>query len=181
MINSVAMQKIEIRRAASHDTQLISELAAQTFWDAFSSHPELNDDDLGAYIHTEFCFEQIAHELADSNSIFLVAEVCTRPVGYAKVALDSRQPSIAANRPVYLSRLYTQQDVIGRGVGQALMDRCLQIAEVTRCDVMWLSVWEHSPRAQRFYERNGFSVVGNQTFWLGPTATNDLLMERRFG
>ncbi len=43
---------------------------------------------------------------------------------------------------------------------------------------MWLGVWEYNPRAQRFYERNGFRQVGKHTFQLGSDPQTDLLMQK---
>ena len=45
-------------------------------------------------------------------------------------------------------------------------------------DVMWLGVWEYNPRAQRFYEKNGFRIVGSHVFVLGEDPQTDLLMQR---
>jgi len=46
-------------------------------------------------------------------------------------------------------------------------------------DVMWLGVWEYNPRAQRFYEKNGFQVCGKHTFLLGSDPQTDLLMQKQ--
>ena len=79
--------------------------------------------------------------------------------------------------PTELARLYSQQEFIGKGVGQDLMDACFERAKAHGHDVMWLGVWEYNPRAQRFYEKNGFRVVGRHTFQLGADPQTDLLMQ----
>jgi ribosomal protein S18 acetylase RimI-like enzyme len=43
---------------------------------------------------------------------------------------------------------------------------------------MWLGVWEYNPRAQRFYEKNGFRMVDKHTFVLGSDPQTDLLMQK---
>jgi ribosomal protein S18 acetylase RimI-like enzyme len=43
---------------------------------------------------------------------------------------------------------------------------------------MWLGVWEYNPRAQRFYEKNGFRIVGKHVFQLGTDPQTDLLMQK---
>jgi RimJ/RimL family protein N-acetyltransferase len=43
---------------------------------------------------------------------------------------------------------------------------------------MWLGVWEYNPRAQRFYEKNGFRPVGQHVFQLGSDPQTDLLKQR---
>ena len=44
---------------------------------------------------------------------------------------------------------------------------------------MWLGVWERNWRAQAFYRKWEFTVVGDHVFLLGSDAQTDLLMERR--
>ena len=58
------------------------------------------------------------------------------------------------------------------------MDACFELAKSNGHDVMWLGVWEYNPRAQRFYEKNGFRVVGKHTFVLGSDPQTDLLMQK---
>ena len=60
------------------------------------------------------------------------------------------------------------------------MDACFEKAKETGRDVMWLGVWEYNPRAQRFYEKNGFRFVGKHTFLLGSDPQTDLLMQKKF-
>jgi len=58
------------------------------------------------------------------------------------------------------------------------MDACLERASAEDRDVMWLGVWEFNPRAQRFYEKNGFRIVGKHVFQLGTDPQTDLLMQK---
>ena len=58
------------------------------------------------------------------------------------------------------------------------MDACFARAQETGRDVIWLGVWEYNPRAQRFYEKNGFQFVGRHTFLLGSDPQTDLLMQK---
>jgi GNAT superfamily N-acetyltransferase len=92
--------------------------------------------------------------------------------------VGSFEDGISAERPVELSRLYSHQEYIGKGVGQDLMNACFERARQDGHDVMWLGVWEFNPRAERFYEKNGFRIVGRHTFQLGSDPQTDLLMQR---
>ena len=167
-------EQITIRQATSEDAKPLTNLAYTTFWDAFAAHPKNAPDDLNHYMRQAFNVEQIAVELADAKSIFLLAEIDGELAGYSKLILDNIEPGITAERPVELSRLYSQQKFIGKGVGQTLMDACFERARSDGRDVMWLGVWEYNPRAQRFYEKNGFRIVGKHTFQLGTDAQTDL-------
>lgn len=170
---------ILIRQAAAADAKLLTDLAYTTFWDAFAHHPKNAPDDLAHYMRQAFSLEQITAELSEEKNIFLIAELENETAGYAKIILDNIEPGITAERPIELNRLYSHQKFLGRGVGQTLMDACFERAREENRDVMWLGVWEYNPRAQRFYEKNGFRVVGEHTFQLGSDPQTDLLMQKK--
>ena len=172
------MTLISIRQAGPEDAKLLTDLAYTTFWDAFAHHPKNAPADLNHYMRQAFSIEQIAGELDDENSIFLIAEIGNEAAGYAKIIIGSIESGITAKRPIELSRLYSHQKHLGQGVGQMLMDACFERAGEEGHDVMWLGVWEYNPRAQRFYEKNGFRVVGKHVFQLGEDAQTDLLMQK---
>ncbi|HEY2865479.1 MAG TPA: GNAT family N-acetyltransferase [Pyrinomonadaceae bacterium] len=172
------MAEIKIRQAVAEDAELLTDLAYTTFWDAFHDHPQNAPHDLEAYMQTAFCVDQIRSELQDANSVFLLAELDGELAGYAKLIFESTEPDIIGEWPVELSRLYSHQKYLGKGVGQALMDACFARAKEAGRDVIWLGVWEYNPRAQRFYEKNGFRFVGRHTFLLGSDPQTDLLMQK---
>ncbi len=169
---------IQIREATVEDAKLLTDLSYTTFWDAFAHHPKNAPDDLSHYMRQAFNIDQITAELSDERSIFLIASIDDKPAGYAKLIIGSIEEGVTAVRPIELSRLYSHQEYIGKGIGQNLMDACFDRARGDGRDVMWLGVWEFNPRAQRFYEKNGFRVVGNHTFLLGSDSQTDLLMQR---
>ncbi len=172
------MSEIEIRHATPDDAKLLTDLSYTTFWDAFAHHPKNAPDDLAHYMRQAFTIEQIAVELADDKTIFLIAELDNKPAGYAKLIVGSIEHGVTAKKPIELSRLYSHQEYLGKGVGQNLMDACFDLAKSHDHDVMWLGVWEYNPRAQRFYEKNGFREVGKHTFQLGSDPQTDLLMQK---
>ncbi|MBC7899551.1 MAG: GNAT family N-acetyltransferase [Saprospiraceae bacterium] len=170
--------QIHIRQATPDDAKLLTELSYTTFWDAFAHHPKNAPSDLAHYMCQAFSLEQIIEELNDTKNLFLLAEIEGELAGYAKLIFDNIEPGIAAEKPVELSRLYSHQKFLGKGVGQALMSACFENAKDKGCDVMWLGVWEFNPRAQRFYEKHGFYEVGKHTFQLGADPQTDLLMQK---
>lgn len=172
------MSEIRIRQATSDDAKLLTDLSYTTFWDAFAHHPKNAPDDLAHYMRQAFSLEQISAELVEEKNIFLIAEIEAKAAGYAKLIIGNIEPGITAERPVELSRLYSHQEYIGKGVGQDLMDACFDRARKENRDVMWLGVWEYNPRAQAFYIKNGFREAGKHVFQLGADAQTDLLMQK---
>ena len=173
--------QIQIRQATLEDAKLLTDLSYTTFWDAFAHHPKNAPEDLKRYMRQAFTVEQLSAELSDENSVFLIAEIDGKSAGYAKLIIGSIEDGITATRPIELSRLYAHQEFLGKGVGQNLMDACFEFAISNNHDVVWLGVWEYNPRAQRFYEKNGFREVGRHTFQLGSDPQTDLLMQCDLG
>ncbi|MEZ5345432.1 MAG: GNAT family N-acetyltransferase [Pyrinomonadaceae bacterium] len=169
---------MNIRKATIEDCEMLAALSFKTFYDAFHDHPKNAPEDLAAYMEKAFSVETLTEELKDKNSVFLLAESDNNAIGYAKVMIGSTEKGIKAERPIELNRLYAVQDQIGKGVGQKLLDSCFETGIIQNCDAMWLGVWEYNPRAKRFYEKNGFRLVGEHVFLLGKDPQIDLLMQK---
>lgn len=158
---------------------MLAELGAQTFYDTFAV--DNTPEDMAAYLSSSFSAAIQGAELADADTKFLIADLDGRAVGYAKLQPNAAPPCVTGASPMELCRLYVSRTVIGRGVGAALMQACLDEAEAEGCKTMWLGVWEHNKRAQKFYERWGFQTAGEQTFQLGSDAQKDWVMYRDIG
>lgn len=167
---------ITIRHAGQSDNVLLSEIGAETFSDTYS--PYNTPQDMQIYLESSFSPEIQAAELADPASIFLIAEVDTEPVGYARLREGRPSPAISGLRSIEIVRFYARTRWIGRKVGATLMEACLREAEARGCDIIWLDVWEQNKRAITFYEKWGFRQVGTLPFLLGDDVQNDLLMAR---
>jgi GNAT superfamily N-acetyltransferase len=74
-----------------------------------------------------------------------------------------------------LHRLYVDESVKGAGVAAALMEDAIAWARGRGATALYLSVWEHNERAQRFYRRFGFEDHGEWDFMVGGTADRDLI------
>ena len=67
---------------------------------------------------------------------------------------------------------------IGKGVGSALMNKCIDIAREKDYHTVWLGVWEHNHRAIEFYTRWGFEKFAEHDFILGNDVQKDWLMKK---
>jgi diamine N-acetyltransferase len=165
-----------IRRATAADAGLLADLGARTFYDTFAV--DNTPEDMAAYLSSYFSPLLQAQELADPDTTFLIAEIDGVAAGYAKLQLSVTSSCITGPDPVELSRLYVSSGLIGSGVGAALMEACISEARKAGHRTMWLGVWERNERAQSFYERWGFQIVGEQIFQLGSDAQRDFVMQR---
>lgn len=167
---------LTIRHATPDDAALLARMGRQTFTDSFAA--DNNPEDFAAYLESAFSPEIQAAELAEPGSTFLIAEHEGTPVGYTR--LRTAEPDAAVNgpRPVELVRIYAVQEWIGKGVGSALMQACLDEAARQGYETVWLGVWERNPRAIAFYERWGFKKVGTHIFNVGSDPQTDWIMQR---
>jgi ribosomal protein S18 acetylase RimI-like enzyme len=167
---------ITIRRAQAGDNILLCALGRKTFFETFAS--ENTPADMQAYLSAAFSAEKQAAELADADTLFLIAEIEGQPAGYARLRAGFPEKPLNCLRPLEIVRFYACQEWLGLGVGPRLMQACLDEATLRDCDALWLDVWEHNPRAIAFYRKWGFKVVGTQSFLLGSDRQTDLLMQR---
>ena len=167
---------VTIRRATLEDAKLLAHLGARTFQETFAH--ENTDENMAAYVASAFNVTQQTAELNDPASIFLLAEVGGVIAGYAKLYAGAPPEGIQGPKPTELVRLYASQEWIGRGVGQALMQACLDASRSGGYETIWLGVWERNGRARVFYEKWGFRAVGEHVFQLGSDPQRDILMER---
>ena len=181
---------VKIRKARRDENQLLAEFGARTFVDNFGA--QNTPDNMTVYVAEAFNPLKQAQELADPASVFLLAEIEGELAGYAQLhdgppPLEIREleasglPAalLPAVRPTELVRIYADAPWIGKGVGPALMQACLDEVYRWECDLLWLGVWEHNPRAQAFYRKWGFEKIGAHTFMLGADPQTDWIMARK--
>jgi diamine N-acetyltransferase len=167
---------LDIRCARIEDAERLAELGAQTFAETFS---ETNSpEDMAAYLAGSFNPEQLTAELTDPLSLFFIAEVDGNAAGYAKIHAGEALEGVEGQKPIELVRLYVSRKWLGRGVGQALMKRCMNEARERGFQTIWLGVWEHNSRALAFYRKWDFHEVGEHIFQLGSDPQRDILMQR---
>ena len=165
-----------IRCARIEDADLLAELGAQTFAETFSE--DNTPEDMTAYLAASFSLEKLTAELTDPLSIFFIAEVDGQAAGYAKLHPGKASDGVEGQEPVELVRLYVSRKWLGRGVGQALMRRCIDAARGKGFQTIWLGVWERNSRALAFYRKWNFREVGDHIFQLGSDPQRDILMQR---
>ena len=165
-----------IRGANSDDASLLAELGARTFSETFAK--DNTPEDMEAYLASSFNVVVQTEELADPESIFLIAEIDGVPAGYAKLHSGEPLEEIKGEKPIELVRLYVSREWLGRGVGEGLMRACIEQARKAGHETIWLGVWEKNARAQAFYRKWNFREVGEHPFPLGADIQRDILMAR---
>jgi len=121
---------------------------------------------MAAYLASSFSPELQATELADPDSLFLLAEVEGIAAGYAKLKPGDPPRGVSDERPIELVRLYAASEWHGRGVGAALMQACIDLAIEKGYRTLWLGVWERNI-APRLLSQMGLSRGGDAHLSIG--------------
>ena len=79
-----------------------------------------------------------------------------------------------------ISKIYVRATAHGAGVAEELMDVAVGDARSQGALSVWLGVNQQNLRANSFYERNGFLVVGERRFEVGDSLEEDFVREKIF-
>lgn len=167
---------VEVRFAVAADASLLASLGAETFAETYAA--DNTPEDLQEYLARHFAPEIQARELSEPGTRFLIAEVGGESAGFARLRDGPPPAAHGAAHPVEIVQFYARARWIGRGVGGALMDRCLAVAREGGSDLVWLGVWERNARARAFYAKWGFREIGTKTFTVGSDVQDDLVLAR---
>jgi ribosomal protein S18 acetylase RimI-like enzyme len=167
--------ELSIRKANIEDAALIAEISHQTFYETFAS--ENTKEDMDKFLNEQFTKGRLMLEVGAIENTFLLAYVNDKLAGYVKLR-ESKWPQGLQNfRALEVARIYCLSEMIGKGVGKALMQASIDLAKEKKKDVVWLGVWEKNQRAIDFYIKWGFEKFGEQEFLLGNDIQNDWLMK----
>jgi len=165
-----------VRAGTIADARTLTDFAWRVFVATFGAAN--NPDDLAVYLAEAFGETQQAVELADPSRVVLLMEHAETLVAYAMLRVGIADPLVTGARPIEIQRFYVDHPWHGRRVAERLMACCIESARAREADVIWLGVWEHNPRAIRFYGKQGFVDVGSHPFLVGTDWQTDRVMMR---
>ena len=166
-----------LRRAVEADAAALSLVASATFLEAFAG--VLDGRDIVAHCAANTSAAKFAAWIADPESVVALAEAEAgrAPVGYT-VLTTPDLPVASQDGDIELKRIYALSSTHGGGLGPALMARVVEDARELGRERMLLGVYGGNARAQRFYVKQGFEVVGTRRFLVGSTWHDDLVFAR---
>ena len=174
---STTPTEINIRKATRSDAKLLAELGKLSFYEAFSTQTAPHD--MEAHLQTAFNVNEIIDQLNNDQSVFFIVEIKSSPGGYAYLYPTTPPKLIKEPNPIQLIRFYLRKNYYGQGVGNELMKACLKEAHAQGYRSVWLSSWELNDRANAFYKKWQFSIVGRQKFVVGSDSQTDFVFIRR--
>ena len=169
-------QDFRIFRATIDTTRSLAAFSRKAFIDAYrdSNQPEYVEQ----YADQSFNHAVIRADIESSHCVFLVAAIEDEILGYAMLCSNQPIQCVSDAHPMQLQRAYVDNSKQGTGIGAALIEASVLEARKAGNQTIWLAAWNQNIRAHRFYERNGFRVVGKTYFMLGPERQEDVVMSR---
>jgi ribosomal protein S18 acetylase RimI-like enzyme len=168
---------VSLRKASPGDVDRLIRLGKRCFYEAFNAVTA--PEDMQAYLKTTFQKAAIENQLMDERSLIFIAEVGDDPAGYVYSHPAVPPPCVRERAAIKLERLYLRKRYYGRAIGDALMQISIEKSRSCGFQSIWLSSWELNDRANAFYKKWGFKVVGNQTFAVGSDIQNDFILRRK--
>jgi ribosomal protein S18 acetylase RimI-like enzyme len=173
---------VRIRRggATPDDAARLHALAAATF--ALACPPSTTREAIAAFIADNLAERSFAGYLLDPERDLFIAEIGGVPAGYTMVVhgepTDSDAAASVTARPTAeLSKCYVLERHHGSGVAAALVHASAGAARDRGAVSIWLGVNQQNVRANRFYEKCGFELVGTKRFLVGDRYEDDFVRE----
>ncbi|CAB1062248.1 hypothetical protein D1BOALGB6SA_7024 [Olavius sp. associated proteobacterium Delta 1] len=166
-----------VRKALPEDVDLLIELGRRCFYEAFNDVTA--PQDMEAYLTTTFQKSEIENQLVDDRSLTFIADIDSDPAGYVYSYPAITPPCVSDKAVIKLERLYLRKRYYGRAVGDALMQVSIDESRSRGYQSVWLSSWELNDRANAFYKKWQFKVVGRQKFTVGNDIQNDYILSRK--
>ncbi len=178
---------LTVRVAARGDVPALVALAAETF--PLACPPGTEPDAIAAHIRQHLGPPAFEAWVADDAASVVVADgddalagyavVLTGPCGDSNAARALSKIGVDTSRVHELSKIYVRSSTQGTGAAGALLEASATAAWSAHGDLpMWLGTNEANARAQAFYARHGFAVVGSRTYRVGGQDHSDVVMLR---
>jgi diamine N-acetyltransferase len=173
------MTPIHWRKAVAGDEEALSLLGQATFLATFAfDHPGAA---LIRFLKDLHSPEFYAAKLANSEIDIIIGETpLGAPVGYALLC-PPEHPDYSQEGDWEIKRIYLLGPWQGDGNGAALMQLCIDAARIRQAKRVLLAVYENNHRAVAFYERHGFSRIGDTIFMVDDVEFHDMLLARDIG
>lgn len=166
-----------MRPAKAADADLLAELAAAVFRDAYQLAFE-SEQQVADCIATHLSGETIRAEIESEQASYVLGFVNGTAAGFLKMERSLQPECVGCQPGIEVAKLYVLKPFHGGGIANVLMQCGIEQAQ--RCGVsqLWLCVWVKNPRAQAFYRRWGFETVGETSIPWSGVVFRDLVMTR---
>ena len=167
------MTNMQFRVAIPEDAINIAEFMTRNFLAAYghSSSPK----NVQQAVQDYYGVEAQHADLANDSILHCLCVIDNKIAGLAQV----KPPKPDGDQHCYeLSRFYVDAPYHGKGIAPVLMEKTLEQLRAKSARALWLSVWQESQQAIRFYQKQGFVISGDTLFMIGDEPMKDWLMSK---
>ena len=161
---------MHITRITGKDSQILAELAKQTFLESHghSATPE----DIHDYIAKTYNEDAILNEINDPGNLYYFIFKGERPAGFSKIVMNAPYPGSDINNIAKMDRFYLLKEFYNQNLGAVLFEFNMKLCRENNQKGVWLYVWTENDRAVRFYLKQGFRINGSHNFRISATHFN---------
>ena len=159
-VPSRKMKDLRIEEIETKDAGLLSEVAIKAYSDHYLN---LWHDSGKWYIEKYFSVVKLTEEIKDPNTRFFIAFFKDSPAGFLKININAPLAGFEEKNALEIERIYLNNSVAGQGIGRALVELTLKIAEEQNKDIIWLKAMDTSAGPLAFYRKMGFEITGTHT------------------
>jgi ribosomal protein S18 acetylase RimI-like enzyme len=173
-----------IRHAEMPDAIAMQQLIEEAF--PLACPPDTTAEDIKVHLSRKCSAENFKSYIANDETVVIVASDGSNLLGFAILIFAQTTNDQVAHAlssvtgTVELSKFYVSPNQHGQGIAQRLMQRCFELVHELGWSAIWLNVNQENQRANRFYEKWGFTIVGECDFVLGSSVQKDFIRERFF-
>ena len=146
-----------LKKIDSTEAELLSKLCTETYMQAYKGVHEQHGMD--SYCHNHYGISLIESLLSADDTEVVVAYQGAEPAGFY-VIKHHPCPVVLTGQSTELKKIYVLSEYFGNGLGHELFNSAVNHAQNNNSKWLWLCVSDINYRAKAFYEKTGFSKVG---------------------
>ncbi|WP_277213014.1 GNAT family N-acetyltransferase [Isoptericola croceus] len=175
---------VVVRPARATEAPEVAWLAALTF--PLACPPGTPVHTMAAHVASNLTPDHFAAWATSTEHVLLVADSAGSIVGYTLLIrgeptgaeeLATLRSAVGPGPYVELSKIYVRPDHLGAGTAGRMVQAAIDEAhDLAPGRAFWLGTNGENARAQAFYRRHGFDVVGHRTYDVGGVQHDDVVM-----
>jgi ribosomal protein S18 acetylase RimI-like enzyme len=158
---------ISIRKATVQDYQSIAGIGKVSVVD--SHRDSCSAEDMHSFLERNYNNDAIKENLQDIHNLYYLIQYNDKPVGFSKIVLNAKHPTIGAENVTKLDRIYILKEFYGLKLGLELLNFNITLAKDNNQSGIWLYAWIGNTRAVNFYQKAGFTIIESHKYYVTKT------------
>ncbi|RWA06934.1 hypothetical protein EKO27_g8174 [Xylaria grammica] len=170
---------ITVAHALASEAAAIAKIGADTFTAAFGF--SVSAEDLAEFLASTYSEITVLADLKDpAVQTWAARDATGKVLGLVQLVRGLSEPCVPGDPATHaeLRRLYVDTTAHGRGIGSKLIAAVESQARAEGFKQLWLTVWEHNPKAERLYQRLGYRKYGATDFLTGSCIQTDHVLSK---